>query len=89
MIDRNDGAVLVSEYFDLGWVTEFRYTNTETFEDIQGILTVAWQVKKVFHSEQNIALIFRVLILVTPTLEIGFSVLSAKRMYTEPEFVNL
>jgi hypothetical protein len=25
VIDRNDGAVLVSEYFDLGWVTEFRY----------------------------------------------------------------
>merc|ERR1712172_379784 len=26
VIDRNDGAVLVDEYFDLGWVTEFRYS---------------------------------------------------------------
>ena len=26
VIDRNDGAVLVSEYFHLGWVTEFRYS---------------------------------------------------------------
>ena len=48
MIDRNDGAVLVSEYFDLGWVTEFRYINTEIFEDIKRILTMAWLVKKVF-----------------------------------------
>ncbi len=34
VIDRNDGAVLVSEYFDLGWVTEFRYSkyrNIRTF----------------------------------------------------------
>ena len=26
VIDRNDGAVLVDEYFELGWVTEFRYS---------------------------------------------------------------
>jgi len=26
VIDRNDGAVKVDEYFDLGWVTEFRYS---------------------------------------------------------------
>ena len=26
VIDRNDGAVLVDEYFHLGWVTEFRYS---------------------------------------------------------------
>ncbi|CAG5126335.1 unnamed protein product, partial [Candidula unifasciata] len=25
VIDRNDGAIRVDEYFDLGWVTEFRY----------------------------------------------------------------
>ena len=24
VIDRDDGAVIVDEYFDLGWVTEFR-----------------------------------------------------------------
>ena len=29
VIDRDDGAVIVDEYFDLGWVTEFRYHCTK------------------------------------------------------------
>ena len=26
VIDRDDGVVIVDEYYDLGWVTEFRYS---------------------------------------------------------------
>ena len=31
VIDRDDGAVIVDEYFDLGWVTEFRYKMKKLF----------------------------------------------------------
>ena len=40
VIDRNDGAVKVDEYYDFGLVTEFRYSNPFTCLNIEKPLLI-------------------------------------------------
>ncbi|KAK3099826.1 hypothetical protein FSP39_010394 [Pinctada imbricata] len=58
VIDQNDGAIKVNEYYDLGYVTEFRYCQkiaqgVHNFGDLHGVYDPGWGM-----SDPNHAFVF-------------------------------
>ncbi|XP_071087740.1 alpha-amylase-like [Haliotis cracherodii] len=55
VIDQNDGAIKVNEYYDLGYVTEFRYCQkiaygTHDFGQLGGVVDYGWGMAESSHA---------------------------------------